>query len=88
MQTNLNLAFEEKNLDSIHFYAHKLKATVNLLSILSIKEDILYLESGKTILKSKIKSAKALANINFVLGEAVEELLLLKVQLIADNQKY
>ena len=86
MKANLNEAFRSGDLKNIHFYAHKLKSTINLFEIFSIKPEILYLEKGKTILKSKIKAGKALTKINFVLNESINELIIHKVQLNIKSQ--
>lgn len=67
-------ACKEQDWQQVYFYAHKMKANVNLLSINSIIDEIKFVENGAKELVHLEEMAEKVKHINEVVQQTAEEM--------------
>jgi len=67
-------ACSDEDWQQVYFYAHKMKANVNLLSISSIIDEIKFVESGAKGLVHLEEMQQKVEHINEVVSRAAEEM--------------
>ncbi len=70
----LNHSLEIKDYDKLSYYAHKLKSSIDLLNIKSLKEEIRLIENSAKSNSNIDKLPKLIDNMNITLDKVIKKL--------------